>query len=128
MAATGETEVHDVGLGAGTHRSAVVPATLEDLGLEGFDEALEDSDYLNRVTALSFEGVTWNPERIRAVRDVLAPWHHNIKLDEGIYTAYCEDYYPSHAEIMRVIAHAFSGDFAAKRILDIGCGEGYFST
>jgi 2-polyprenyl-3-methyl-5-hydroxy-6-metoxy-1,4-benzoquinol methylase len=71
--------------------------------------------------------VTWNPERITAVRDFLGRWHHNIKLGDGIYTAYRRDYYPAHKEIMKVVNHALSGDFAGKRVLDVGCLEGYFS-
>jgi len=102
-------------------------SAVEDVHLERLDGGLSDQDYLDRVATLSFEGVAWNRERISAVRDFLAPWNHNIKLADGIYTQYCEDYYPAHQEIMRVLAHAVSGDFAGKRILDIGCLEGYFS-
>jgi 2-polyprenyl-3-methyl-5-hydroxy-6-metoxy-1,4-benzoquinol methylase len=112
--------------------SAVIPqelalaSSLEDL-LEGLDEELSDQDYLDRVARLSFAGVAWTPERISAVRDVLTPWCHNIKLAEGVYATYCEEFYSAHQEIMRVVNHALSGDFAGKRVLDVGCLEGYFS-
>ena len=97
---------------------------LEDLHLEKFER---DQAYLDRIGTLSFEGVAWTPERIRAVRDFLSPLHHNIKLADGIYTAYSEEFYSGPQEIMGVLNHALSGDFAGKRVLDVGCNEGYFS-
>jgi 2-polyprenyl-3-methyl-5-hydroxy-6-metoxy-1,4-benzoquinol methylase len=102
-------------------------SSLEDV-LDVLDQDLSDQEYLDWVTGLSFTGVTWTPERISAVRDVLNPWNHNIKLADGLYTASCDEFYPAHQEIMRVVAHALSGDFAGKRVLDVGCLEGYFST
>lgn len=99
---------------------------LKDLHLEGF-EGLSEQAYLDRIGTLSFEWVEWTPDRIRAVRDVLTPWNHNIKLADGIYTAYCEEFYSGPQEIMRVLTQALSGDFAGRRVLDIGCNEGYFS-
>jgi 2-polyprenyl-3-methyl-5-hydroxy-6-metoxy-1,4-benzoquinol methylase len=99
--------------------------SLEDV-LEVLDQKLGDEDYLDQLARLSFAGVAWTPERIRAVRDVL-PWNHNIKLADGVYTTDWEEFYPAHQEIMRVVNHALSGDFAGKRVLDLGCLEGYFS-
>jgi 2-polyprenyl-3-methyl-5-hydroxy-6-metoxy-1,4-benzoquinol methylase len=96
-------------------------------GVAGFAEPMDDAGYLDRVSGLSFERVAWNRENIAAVRDLLGPWNHNIRLRDGIYTKYCDEYYPAHAEIMRVVHHALAGDFAGKRVLDIGCLEGYFS-
>jgi SAM-dependent methyltransferase len=92
-----------------------------------FQRALDDQGYLDLVSGLSFDGVTWDAKSITAVRDLLAPWNHNIRLGEGIYTAYWEDPYPEHQEIMSILNQAVSGDFEGKRILDIGCLEGYFS-
>jgi 2-polyprenyl-3-methyl-5-hydroxy-6-metoxy-1,4-benzoquinol methylase len=108
---------------ASPSRVARVTAT----GVAGFEELVDDASYLDRVASLSFERVVWNRENIAAVRDLLCPWNHNIRLRDGIYTAYCDEYYPAHAEIMRVVHHALAGDFAGKRVLDIGCLEGYFS-
>jgi SAM-dependent methyltransferase len=61
------------------------------------------------------------------MRDLLSPWNHNIKLPFGIYTADCPDHYPAHEEILNIINHELGGDFRGKRILDVGCLEGYFS-
>jgi 2-polyprenyl-3-methyl-5-hydroxy-6-metoxy-1,4-benzoquinol methylase len=87
----------------------------------------EDKAYLSRLTRLSFDNAQWNRESILEVRDLLSPWNHNIKLPYGIYTAYCPDYYPAHEEILNVINHELAGAFQGKRILDVGCLEGYFS-
>lgn len=86
-----------------------------------------DRSYLERVAALDFSGVAWTREKILEVRDFLAPWNHNIALPHGVYTAACDEYYPAHREIMRVVAERLGGEFAARRIVDIGCLEGYFS-
>jgi 2-polyprenyl-3-methyl-5-hydroxy-6-metoxy-1,4-benzoquinol methylase len=99
---------------------------VRELHLEGL-EGLSEQDYLDRISTLSFEGVEWTPERIKAVRDVFMPWNHNIKLADGIYTAYTEELYSGPREAMRVLNHALSGHFAGKRVIDIGCNEGYFS-
>ena len=97
------------------------------LHLEAFDEPLNDQDYLDAVLALSFDDVSWSPDQIRAVRDLLCPWHHNIRLADGINTAHVPDYYPSHREMVEVIDHALPAGFEGIRIVDIGCLEGYFS-
>jgi 2-polyprenyl-3-methyl-5-hydroxy-6-metoxy-1,4-benzoquinol methylase len=83
--------------------------------------------YLDRVAKLDFGAVNWTRERIAEVRDLLSPWNHNIALPHGVYTAACDTYYPSHREIMRVVADHIGGDFDNRRVLDIGCLEGYFS-
>jgi 2-polyprenyl-3-methyl-5-hydroxy-6-metoxy-1,4-benzoquinol methylase len=83
--------------------------------------------YLEKLTALEFNGVDWTREKILEVRDLLSPWNHNIALPHGVYTAACDDYYPAHREIMRVICERLGGKFSGRRIADIGCLEGYFS-
>ena len=87
----------------------------------------ELESYLDRVASLDFGTVDWTPERIVEVRDLLAPWNHNIALGHDVYTAACETYYPAHREIMRVVADHLAGAFNNRRVLDIGCLEGYFS-
>jgi SAM-dependent methyltransferase len=86
-----------------------------------------DRSYLERVAALELNGVAWTREKILEVRDFLAPWNHNIALPHGVYTAACDEYYPAHREIMRVVAERLGGEFGGRRIVDIGCLEGYFS-
>jgi 2-polyprenyl-3-methyl-5-hydroxy-6-metoxy-1,4-benzoquinol methylase len=86
-----------------------------------------DRAYLDRISRLSFENVRWNRTRIEEMRDLLSPWNHNIKLSHGVFTAYCEDYYPAHKEMMSVVNQQLKGAFRNKRIVDIGCLEGYFS-
>jgi SAM-dependent methyltransferase len=86
-----------------------------------------ERSYLDLVTALDFSGVEWTLEKILEVRDLLTPWNHNIALPHGIYTTACDAYYPAHREIMRVVREHARGDFAGRRVLDIGCLEGYFS-
>jgi SAM-dependent methyltransferase len=83
--------------------------------------------YLEKLTALEFNGVDWTREKILEVRDLLSPWNHNIALPHGVYTAACDDYYPAHREIMRVVRQRLGRDFNGRRIADIGCLEGYFS-
>jgi 2-polyprenyl-3-methyl-5-hydroxy-6-metoxy-1,4-benzoquinol methylase len=95
--------------------------------LKAMNHQREDKAYLGRITRLSFHDRQWNRESILEVRDLLSPWNHNIKLPFGIYTAYCPDYYPAHEEILNIISHELSGAFQDKRILDVGCLEGYFS-
>ena len=97
------------------------------LNLDRLQRAPDDQSYLNEVAQLSYEGITWNFESISAVRDLLASWNHNIRLADGIYTSYCPDYYPAHQEIMKVVNEGVSGEFKGKRILDVGCLEGYFA-
>jgi 2-polyprenyl-3-methyl-5-hydroxy-6-metoxy-1,4-benzoquinol methylase len=91
------------------------------------DHEREGRAYLRRISRLSFDDREWNRQSILEVRDLLGPWNHNIELPFGIYTAHCRDYYPAHEEILTIINHQLSGAFEAKRILDIGCLEGYFS-
>jgi 2-polyprenyl-3-methyl-5-hydroxy-6-metoxy-1,4-benzoquinol methylase len=88
---------------------------------------IDERSYLAQVTALDFEGVEWTRDKILEVRDFLSPWNHNIALPHGVYTAACEDYYPAHREIMRVVHEGLDGRFSGRRVLDIGCLEGYFS-
>jgi tRNA/tmRNA/rRNA uracil-C5-methylase (TrmA/RlmC/RlmD family) len=97
------------------------------MNLEAFAEPLDDERYLERVSEMSFDGVEWTPEKIARVRDHLGHWNHNIRLSDGVFTAYCEDYYPAHREIMRVLNEAVGADWTGKRVLDIRCLEGYFS-
>ena len=86
-----------------------------------------DRSYLDQIAALEFKGVEWTREKILAVRDLLSPWNHNIALPHGVYTAACDDYYPAHQEIMRVVRERLGSNFSGRRIVDIGCLEGYFS-
>lgn len=88
---------------------------------------LGDRTYLDRVADLKFTGVEWTPQKILQMRDFLAPWNHNIALPHDIYTAACDEYYPAHREIMRVVRERFGGDLTGRRVVDIGCLEGYFS-
>lgn len=92
------------------------------------DPEREEKAYLSRITRLTFDNQQWSRGSILEVRDLLSPWNHNIKLPFGIYTAHCPDYYPEHEEIVNVINHELCGAFQGKRILDVGCLEGYFST
>jgi SAM-dependent methyltransferase len=91
------------------------------------DDRAEAESYLDRVASLDFGAIDWTPDRIVEVRDLLAPWNHNIALPHDVYTAACETYYPAHREIMRVVADHVAGDFKNRRVLDIGCLEGYFA-
>jgi len=86
-----------------------------------------DRSYLEQIAALEFKGVEWTREKILGVRDLLSPWNHNIALPHGVYTAACDDYYPAHREIMRVVREHLGSNFSGRRIVDIGCLEGYFS-
>jgi 2-polyprenyl-3-methyl-5-hydroxy-6-metoxy-1,4-benzoquinol methylase len=86
-----------------------------------------DRSYVNQVAALDFNGVEWTREKIIEVRDLLSPWNHNIPLRDDVYTAACPEYYAAHREIMRVVAERLGGDWSNRRIMDIGCLEGYFS-
>src|SRR5262245_2372559 len=86
-----------------------------------------DAAYLDKINKLSFKNTRWNQKTIAEMRDFLSPWNHNIKLRHRIFTAYCEDYYPAHQEIMRIINQQLRGNFKKKRVIDIGCLEGYFS-
>jgi 2-polyprenyl-3-methyl-5-hydroxy-6-metoxy-1,4-benzoquinol methylase len=91
------------------------------------DTVSVDRSYLDRIAALEFKNVDWTPEKILEVRDFLSPWNHNIPLPHGIYTAGCDTYYPAHREIMRLVQERLGRDFRGRRIVDIGCLEGYFS-
>jgi 2-polyprenyl-3-methyl-5-hydroxy-6-metoxy-1,4-benzoquinol methylase len=94
---------------------------------KGTDREREDRAYLRRITKLSFDEERWSRESILEMRDLLSPWNHNIKLPLGIYTTDCPDYYPAHEEILTIINHQLGGAFKGKRILDVGCLEGYFA-
>jgi hypothetical protein len=61
------------------------------------------------------------------MRDFLSPWNHNIRLAPGVYTAYCEDWYPEHRAIMGVVDRHLNGSYSGTRVLDVGCLESYFS-
>jgi 2-polyprenyl-3-methyl-5-hydroxy-6-metoxy-1,4-benzoquinol methylase len=87
----------------------------------------DDTAYLKRVAKLSFDNRKWTRKSIGEMRDFLGVWNHNIKLPFGIYTAYCEGYYPAHREIVAILNHQLNGAFRGQRILDVGCLEGYFS-
>lgn len=89
--------------------------------------SIDASEYSQRIRALAFDEASWTPRAIEDMRDFLSPWNHNIRLAEGIYTAYCEDWYPAHQAIMNVIDSHLSGSYRGKRVLDLGCLEGYFS-
>ena len=83
--------------------------------------------YLQQIASLDLNNIEWTRDKIIEVRDLLAPWNHNISLPYGIYTAACEHYYPAHREIMRVVRDRLGCDWSGRRIVDIGCLEGYFS-
>ena len=87
----------------------------------------DSRSYLNLVTALEFDDVEWTRDKVLQVRDLLSPWNHNIALPHGVYTTACDDYYPTHREIMRIVQERLSGKFRGRRIVDVGCLEGYFS-
>jgi SAM-dependent methyltransferase len=86
-----------------------------------------DPSYLEQIANLEFKGVEWTREKIIEVRDFLSPWNHNIALPHNVYTAACQDYYPAHREIMSVVRERLGGKWSGRRIVDIGCLEGYFS-
>jgi len=83
--------------------------------------------YLQSIAGTSFRDVHWTRDTLVATRDFLGPWNHNIRLPFGVYTAACDAYYPAHRELLAIVAHALDGAFAGRRILDVGCLEGYFS-
>ena len=80
--------------------------------------------YLRQISRLSFRNARWNRKSITEMRDFLGPWNHNIKLSHRVFTANCEDYYPAHQEIMKIINQQLGGNFRRKRVVDIGCGCG----
>ena len=86
-----------------------------------------NTPYLKKISELSFENMKWNRKKVLEIRDFLSPWNHNIKLPYNIFTAFCEDYYPAHEEMMTIINQQVKGNFKNKRVLDIACLEGYFS-
>jgi tRNA/tmRNA/rRNA uracil-C5-methylase (TrmA/RlmC/RlmD family) len=87
----------------------------------------EKEVYLRQISRLSFKNARWNRKSITEMRDFLGPWDHNIKLSHRVFTANCEDYYPAHQEIMKIINQQLGGNFRRKRVVDIRCLEGYFS-
>lgn len=90
-------------------------------------EAQSNRSYLEKIENLSFADVEWTRERIFEVRDFLSPWSHNIRLPYDVYTASCASFYPSHREIVTLVNEVWEGAFQGKRLIDIGCLEGYFS-
>ncbi len=88
----------------------------------------EGKAYFKKILALSIQRNKWDKKSILAVMEVLGPWNHNIKLPHNIYTAYVDFYYKAHEEIMRIINHQLGGTFKKKKVVDIGCMEGYFAT
>ena len=74
----------------------------------------DDREYLERIRALSFDHRTWTPAAIEEMRDFLSPWNHNIRLAPGLYTAFCEDWYPAHQAIMNVIDRHLTGTYSGK--------------
>src|SRR5262245_24302551 len=89
---------------------------------------LDDASYLEFVSELTFGGdLEWTDEALTAMRDLLGEWNHNVRLADGIYTAHVDELYPAHREVMEIVNTALGGVFAGKRVLDIGCLEGYFA-
>jgi SAM-dependent methyltransferase len=88
---------------------------------------LDEAEYLRAIEELDLEGVAWDAATLAEVRDFLGPWQHNIRLPHGVYTAYWEALYPPHEEMMSVVARELRGEFTGKRVLDLGCLEGYFA-
>ena len=88
----------------------------------------DEKAYLDNITKMSFRNVKWTRKKLEETRDALSPWNHNIRLPHKVYTAYVEDYYPSHKEIMKIVSRELHGVFKKKRVVDIGSLEGYFST
>jgi 2-polyprenyl-3-methyl-5-hydroxy-6-metoxy-1,4-benzoquinol methylase len=86
-----------------------------------------DPSYLDHVAALDFNSIKWTREKILEIRDLLSPWNHNIPLPHGVYTAGYSDYYPAHREMMRLVHERLGHNFKGRRIVDVGCLEGYFS-
>jgi len=89
----------------------------------------EMEDYLKQIANLSFEKIKWNKDNILKMRNLINMWEHNIKLPYGVYTAdpACTEYYPAHKEMMKIINGRLKGSFKNKKIIDIGCADGYFS-
>jgi SAM-dependent methyltransferase len=88
---------------------------------------LDEGAYLRAIEELDLEAVEWDAATLAEVRDFLSPWAHNIRLPHGVHTAHWEALYPPHEEMMRVVARELRGGFAGKRVLDLGCLEGYFA-
>jgi SAM-dependent methyltransferase len=87
----------------------------------------DDRAYLEQIRSLHFGERTWTPTEVEEMRDFLAPWNHNIRLRGDIYTAFDADWYSEHRAIMDVIDHHLGSTYAGRRVLDLGCLEGYFS-
>jgi len=88
----------------------------------------DDQAYLEQIRSLDFGEREWTPTEVEEMRDFLSPWNHNIRLRGDIYTAFDADWYPEHRAIMDVVDHHLGGTFDGRRVLDLGCLEGYFST
>ncbi|WP_425229925.1 TIGR04290 family methyltransferase [Sphingomonas sp.] len=66
-------------------------------------------------------------EALRAAVDRLAPWFHNIELEQGVFTApdhFLGDY--PRFKFAR-FAGALPADLSGKSVLDIGCNAGFYS-
>ena len=88
---------------------------------------LDAEAYLKAIAGLAFDDVVWTEAFLSEMRDFLGPWQHNIRLPHGVHTAYWDRLYPPHQEIMRVVARELGGDFRGKKVLDLGCLDGYFA-
>jgi 2-polyprenyl-3-methyl-5-hydroxy-6-metoxy-1,4-benzoquinol methylase len=87
----------------------------------------DDGAYLEQIARLSFDRKNWTKKELLDVLYFLGPWSHNIRLPHGVRTAFCDDYYPAHREMMAVVNERLGGNFKGKRVIDIGCLEGYFA-
>jgi SAM-dependent methyltransferase len=88
---------------------------------------LDHSEYLRAIEGLELDNVAWDAASLAEMRDFLGPWQHNIRLPHGVHTAYWDALYPAHREMMSLVAHELRNGFAGKRMLDLGCLEGYFA-
>ena len=71
----------------------------------------DEKAYLDNITKMSFRNVKWTRKKLEETRDALSPWNHNIRLPHKVYTAYVEDYYPSHNEILKIVSRELHGVF-----------------
>jgi 2-polyprenyl-3-methyl-5-hydroxy-6-metoxy-1,4-benzoquinol methylase len=116
-----------IGCGRRTFDNGLPALGRKTMNTAGVAKDREDRAFLNQIAKLSFDRRRWTRESLLDMRDFLGPWNHNIRLPFGVYTAGCAEYYPAHQEILAVVNHQLGGHFKGKRILDVGCLEGYFS-